>query len=200
MLARDDAEQVLVFCGSTGWVTAAGQLPYGAGHVTGTPHARGTASVLQVVLVAKQSAQAAPPEPHERLVKPARQRSPEQQPGQLAALQAGFWQTPPAAQVPAAPQSLQAWPAVPQAAGSLPVTQVLPWQQPAQLPGPHAGPPVHTPPAPHVWFCPVQFKHATPLVPHAVSCVPSVHTLPMQQPLQLSGPQGGGSMHVRPFG
>lgn len=77
--------------------------------------------------------------------------------------------------------------------------QVFPSQQPAQFAGPQVAPP-QTPPAPHVWPVPAQLVHCTPFVPHAVSCAPTVQTFPMQQPAQLSGPQGGGSMHVRPFG
>jgi len=163
------------------------------------PHARGFASVLHVVLVAKQSAQAAPPEPQERFVKPARQRSPWQQPGQFAALQAGFAHVP-AVQVPPTPHERHATPFAPHCAGSLPPTHVFPSQHPRQLAGPQVTAPVQVPPAPHVWPTPAQFVHCPPPWPQAVSCEPIVHTFPMQQPAQFAGPQGGGSMQVRPFG
>ena len=152
-----------------------------------------------MVLVAKQSAQAAPFDPHERFVKPARQRSPWQQPGQFAALQAGFAHVP-VVHVPPTPHARQATPFAPHAAGSFPPTQVFPSQQPRQFAGPHVTAPVQVPAAPQVWFAPAQLVHCTPLRPHAVSWAPIVHTLPMQQPAQFAGPHGGGSMQVRPFG
>jgi hypothetical protein len=37
----------------------------------------------------------------------------------------------------------------------------------------------------------VQFAHCWPLLPHAVSSVPPMHSPPKQQPLQLPGPHAG---------
>jgi hypothetical protein len=155
--------------------------------------------VLHVVLVAKQSAHAAPPDPHERFVKPARHWFPLQQPGQFAGPHAGFEHVP-ALHAPPGPHARHARPPCPHMVASVPGMQVFPSQHPRQFAGPHVCPPWHTPPAPHTWLSPAQFVHWVPAAPHAVSWVPSVQRSPMQHPAQFAGPQGGGVMHVRPFG
>jgi hypothetical protein len=72
-------------------------------------------------------------------------------------------------------------------------------QHPGQFCGVHVTFGTHLPPL-HVAFCCVQSTHVTPLVPHALSCVPTAHTSPAQQPLgHVAGLHfGGGGPHV-PF-
>ena len=69
-----------------GVVVPAGQLGYGAGHVIcWFAHTRGVTSVSHVEPSAAQFVQAAPPDPHEPLVKPMAHALPGvQQPAQLA--------------------------------------------------------------------------------------------------------------------
>jgi hypothetical protein len=95
----------------------------------------------------------------------------------------------PLLQLRPATQSEHANPVMPHALDVLPGKQVLPSQQPAQFCGPHPPastiswqkPPGQTLPAGHA-------VQAWPPNPHAVVVSPATHTLPWQQPGQLSGP------------
>ena len=123
-----------------GVVVPAGQLGYGAGHVIcWFAQTRGVTSVSHVEPAFAQLVQAAPPEPHEPLVKPsAHALAGVQQPAQLAGPHFGVHTRAVQTAFPGV-QSLHCAPFCPHAASCVPSTHVLPEQQPAQLAGPHAG-------------------------------------------------------------
>lgn len=92
---------------------------------------------------------------------------------------------------PACVQFVHALPPEPHALFAKPGTHALfAVQQPAaQVAGPHLS--RHWRPW-QTWFVAVQSLHCWPFVgPHALSCVPTTHVLPAQQPAQFWGPHAG---------
>lgn len=140
----------------------------------------------------EQFSQLRPPRPHAVFWLPAAQRLPMQQPLQVAGLHvAAGWQTP-ALHASFGAHAKHAWPPLPQAAGVVAITQLLPAQQPGQFAALQVTGVSQTRVVPlHVWPVAVQLRHAAPRVPHAVESAPVTQVLPLQQPLQLAGPQVG---------
>jgi hypothetical protein len=136
----------------------------------------------------------APPEPHALLMKPASQ-SPcvSQQPAQFDASHFGGGGTHALLVHTSliAVQLVQDAPPLPQIASLVPALHLpLASQHPLQFDGPQGGV-VHAPLA-HTSPIAVQFEHAFPPAPHAVSCEPTAQTPLMQQPFaHVVGPHVG---------
>jgi hypothetical protein len=145
-----------------------------------------------------------PAMPHAVFWLPIAQTSaPMQQPAQLAGLQFGCGTHWPLLHVSFALQTKHPSPALPHAPGVVATTQSLPAQQPGQLSGPHVTGVWHVPSfgwpgATHVWPVAVQSPHAWPPIPHAVESTPATQVVPLQHPVQLSGPHLGVPTHAPP--
>jgi hypothetical protein len=145
------------------------------------------------VLVPVQAAQTAPLVPHWELDWPATptQVLPLQQPvAQLVGPHAAAWQVP-LWHVVVPVQAAQFAPLMPHwlLLSLATATQTVPLQQPAQLPGPQLAVVVQVP----LWqVCvPVHATQTAPRAPHwlLVSLAIATQLLPLQQPVQLAGPQ-----------
>lgn len=149
----------------------------------------------QTRLCAEQFAHVSPPVPHAAFCVPVSQKSPTQQPAQLAR---PHWlvesmHVPAGSQIWFLPQALHAAPLAPQAAAVVVVTHWLPTQHPAQLSGPHVAGVWQVrsfpwPSATQVWR-PPHAAQSWPFFPHAVESLPVTQApVAVQQPPQFVGP------------